>query len=67
LQKLHIVPMQMFRFRLVHADAQARRWVQDLMNQGGQPLGTHWVPKRVGWTLQWTRTSSKAKSTQATA
>ena len=59
LQKLHIVPMQMFRFRLVHADAQARRWVQDLLNRGGQSLGTHLVPRRVGWTLQWTRTSTR--------
>lgn len=67
LQRLHIIPMQMFRFRLVHADAQARRWMQDLMNKGGQTLGTHLVPRRVGWTLQWTRTSVRAKAAQITS
>jgi poly-gamma-glutamate synthesis protein (capsule biosynthesis protein) len=56
LRRLQIVPMQLFRMRLVHADRAARGWVHALINQGGLDLGTELMPDGSGgWQLQWSR------------
>lgn len=56
LRRLEIVPMQLFRMRLVHADRAARAWVHKLFNQGGRDLGTELMPDpHGGWALHWSR------------
>jgi poly-gamma-glutamate synthesis protein (capsule biosynthesis protein) len=54
LQALEIVPMQMHRLRLQHADAEARRWLQALLDGRGRPLGSALAAREGGgWTLRW--------------
>jgi poly-gamma-glutamate capsule biosynthesis protein CapA/YwtB (metallophosphatase superfamily) len=56
LRRLQIVPMQLFRMRLVHADRAARGWLHARLNQGGLDLGTELMPDSSGsWQLQWGR------------
>jgi len=66
LQKLHVIAMQMYRFRLVHADAAARQWVESRFNNEGLNLGTHMLARRVGWNLQWGRSVSQPSPPTAT-
>ncbi|WBY02295.1 CapA family protein [Ramlibacter tataouinensis] len=40
LQQLEILPMQLRRLRLAHADAQARAWLRRAFGEHGRPLGT---------------------------
>lgn len=59
LHRLEIVPMQRRRFRLEHADAAARQWVERIFNQ--QDLGTHVVRLQGGGlSLRWGRVHEPA-------
>ncbi|MBI5721290.1 MAG: CapA family protein [Burkholderiales bacterium] len=44
LQGVRIVPLCLRRFRLERADAAARQWVQELLNDGGRSLGSRVEP-----------------------
>jgi poly-gamma-glutamate synthesis protein (capsule biosynthesis protein) len=56
LRRLEVVPMQRYRLRLVHADRQARDWVQGVFNEGGRDLGTALAQQADGsWLLHWGR------------
>jgi poly-gamma-glutamate synthesis protein (capsule biosynthesis protein) len=59
LRRLKIVPMQLRRFRLQHADAAARQWVANLFNSA--ELGTQVVPQQDGsLAAQWGRVHEPA-------
>jgi hypothetical protein len=46
--------MQLRRLRLQHADAQARRWLQSLLDEGGKAFGSALAAHEGGgWTLRW--------------
>ena len=61
LRRLEIVPMQIRRFRLEHADAEARHGLAEQFNRGGSDLGTAVEPLHGGaWTLQWRHTHEHA-------
>jgi len=61
LRRLEIVPMQIRRFRLEHADADARQWVAQQFNRGGSDLGTAVEPLHGGgWTLRWSHAHESA-------
>ena len=54
LRRLEIVPMQIRRFRLEHADADARLWLEQQFERGGRELGTAIDPLHGGgWMLHW--------------
>jgi poly-gamma-glutamate synthesis protein (capsule biosynthesis protein) len=54
LQRLEIVPMELRRFRLTRAGAQARQWLQRMFNDEGLALGTSVSQAPSGaWTLRW--------------
>ncbi len=61
LRRLEIVPMQIRRFRLEHADADARQWLEQQFNDGGRALGTAVdAPHGGGWMLHWRHTHGAA-------
>jgi poly-gamma-glutamate synthesis protein (capsule biosynthesis protein) len=53
LQALELVPLQSRRLRLERADNEARRWLAELLSQGGRPLGTSLATAAGNWQLQW--------------
>ncbi|MES2089890.1 MAG: CapA family protein, partial [Pseudomonadota bacterium] len=54
---LNIVPMQLRRFRLAHADASARRWVSHQLDRADRWPGTRLDDQADGsWQLRWSDT-----------
>lgn len=54
LQRLDIVPMQLHRLQLRHADAAARPHLQSLLESGGREAGPRLEPQADGsWQLRW--------------
>ena len=53
---LEIVPLQIRRFRLEPADADARQWIEERFTAGGRDFGTALGPLHGGgWALRWQR------------
>ena len=62
LRRLEIVPMQIRRFRLEHADAQARRWLEQQLEPGGRELGTTIDALHSGgWMVNWRHAQGPAQ------
>lgn len=53
LQKLHLVPLQIRRFRLQRPDAADSAWLAATLNREGKAFGTHVIASDDGLLLRW--------------